>query len=132
MESEDYKILCLKSLSVTRWTTRAKAAYVVLTKNKELKEALNTLAKDSTTTAKARAKIKGILQQLAYLKKMFGQQATYELVGLLENLSVLLQSAGLTADVACFCIKNVSERLAVLRSDIEFERILKVSCYYLE
>ena len=125
VESEDYKILRLRSLSVTRWTTRAKVAYVVLTKNKDLKVALSTLAKDSTTTAEVRAKVKGILQQLACLKKMFGLQATYELVGLLENLSVQLQSAGLTADVACFCIKNVSERLTELRSDIEFERILK-------
>ena len=56
VESEDYKILRLRSLSVTRWTTRAKAAYVVLMKNKELKVALSTLAKDSTTTGSSKDK----------------------------------------------------------------------------
>jgi len=56
---------------------------------------------------------------------MFGLQATYELVGLLENLSVQLQSVGLTADFATFCISSASARLDEMRSDVEFERILK-------
>jgi hypothetical protein len=56
---------------------------------------------------------------------MFGLQATYELVGLLENLSVQLQSVGLTADIATFFISSASARLDEMRSDVEFERILK-------
>ena len=35
----------------------------------------------------------------------FGLQATYEPVGLLETLSIQLQSVGLTADIATFCIR---------------------------
>jgi len=124
-ESEDYKILRLKSLSMTRWTTRAKAANVVLSKTVELKTSLGLLAKDKSVTAEIRAKIKGILPQFTSHKKMFGLQATYELVGLLENLSVQLQCVGLTADIATFCISSASARLDEMRSDVEFRRILK-------
>jgi len=124
-ESEDYNILRLKSLSMTRWTTRAKAANVILSKTEELKATLDLLAKDKSVTADTRAKIKGLLPQFCSRKKMFGLQATYELVGLLENLSVQLQSVGLTADLATFCIRSASGRLDEMRSDVEFERILK-------
>ena len=55
----------------------------------------------------------------------FGLQATYELVGLLETLSIQLQSVGLTADIATICIRNASPRLDEMRSDAEFERFLK-------
>ena len=124
-ESEDYKILRLKSLSMMRWTRRAKAANVVLSKTDELKTSLGLLAKDKSVTAETRAKIKGILPQFSSQEKMFGLQATYELVGLLENLSVQLQSVGLTADIATFCISSASARLDEMRSDVEFERIRK-------
>ena len=124
-ESEDYNVLRLKSLSMTCWTTRAKAANVVLSKTEELKATLGLLAKDKSVTAETRAKIKGILPQFCSQKKMFGLQATYELVGLLENLSVQLQSVGLTADFATLCINSASARLNEMRSDVEFERILK-------
>ena len=123
-QSDDYNILRLKSLSMTRWTTRAKAASVVLTKTEELKTALGILHSDKSVTAETRAKTKGILQQLSSVKKMFGLQATYELIGLLENQSTQLQSVGPTADVAKFCCSPVSSRLAEMRTDAEFDRIL--------
>ena len=55
---------------------------------------------------------------------MFGLQATYELIGILENQFTQLQSVGLTADVAKFCFSPVSTRLAEMRTDAEFDRIL--------
>jgi hypothetical protein len=110
---------------MTRWTTRAKAASVVLSKTEELKTTLRLLVKDKSVTAETWAKIKGILPHFCSLKKMFGLHATYELVGLLETLSMQLQCVGLTADIATFCIKSASARLDEMRSDSEFERLLK-------
>ena len=46
----------------------------------------------------------------------FGLQATYELVGLLETLSIQLQSVGLTDDIATICIRSAFARLDEIRS----------------
>ena len=43
----------------------------------------------------------------------------------MESLSKQLQEINLTADVAIFCIRNVSERLTEMRSNEEFHRILQ-------
>lgn len=101
-ESEDYKILRLKSLCMTQWTTSVKAANVVSSKTDDLKTSLGLLAKDKAVIAQTQAKIKGILPQFTSQGKMS------ELVGLLENQSIQLQSVGLTADIATFCMNSAS------------------------
>ena len=110
---------------MTRWTTRAKKENVVLSKTKELKKTLGLFVKDKSIIAETRAKRKVILPQFSAQKKMFGLQATCELVELLENLSVQLQTVGLTAVVAIFCIDSASAPLDGIRSDVEFESTLK-------
>ncbi|XP_065654591.1 52 kDa repressor of the inhibitor of the protein kinase-like [Hydra vulgaris] len=79
-ESDEYRVLRLKSIPMTSWTTRTKAVQVVLEKIAEL-----------------------------------------------QNLSKQLQEINLTSDVAVFCNRNASQRFAELRSDKEFNRILKAT-----
>ena len=67
-DSDDYKILRLKSLSMTRWTTRTKAVKVVLEKIVEQRTTLDILLKDKTVQTETRARIKGLLPQLSSLK----------------------------------------------------------------
>ncbi|XP_028407534.1 uncharacterized protein LOC114530150 [Dendronephthya gigantea] len=90
--------LKLKNLSRTRWTTRGAAADVILKKNHELQETLETLSADSSVTPECREKSKGLLQKLKSLPNTFNLLAMNELAFLLENNSKQLQRADLTAE----------------------------------
>ena len=121
----EYKILRLQNLSMTRWTTRSCAANVILSKTQELQGVLNTMSSDTTIKREIRSKAHGLASKLVCLKTMLQLSATYEIFGLLENLSKDLQRADLTAELALFCIAKVKDRLTQFRSDEEFERIFE-------
>ena len=123
--TDDYKILRLKSLSVTRWTTRVKAADVIFEKSAELRATLERLQKDTSITADTKARVRGILrQQLSSLNVLFNLNATRKLLVLLEKLSKELQAVDISAEYGLFSIRHVLRRLQEMRSDEEFEFIL--------
>ena len=115
--------LKLRKLSRTRWTTRGAAADVILKKNSELQETLNTLSMDTSATPECRAKSRGLLRKLKSFPEMFKLVAMNEQAYLLENNSKQLQSATLTAEQAKASIDKQYIRQQELRSSTEFERL---------
>ena len=124
-QSDNYDILRLQSLSVTRWTTRAKAAHVLLERLSELNQVLASLQIDKASTADVRAKAKGLLKKLDSKELIFKLIGMYEIVTILETLSKELQSKTLTAESASFSIDVARQKLIKLRTEQEFERIWK-------
>ena len=76
-DKDDYKVLRLKSLSATRWTSRAKTADVIFKKSAEIRVTLEKLQEDLSLATDTKARVGGILrQQLSSLKILFNLNAT--------------------------------------------------------
>ena len=119
----DYNIL-LHSLSVTRWTTRVKAADVVFGKIAEVRATLEIQLKDPSITSDTRARICGILErQLSSLNVLFNLNVTKNLVVLLEKLSKEFQTVDITGEYALFSIRHVIRHFEEMRSQEEFNLI---------
>jgi len=119
------KIATLKNLSVTRWTTRGSAAQVLMSKTNELKEVLTQLSGDVSASRECRAKSRGLLKKITSQGQLFHLFSMHELAVILEKNSKHFQSSSITAELAVYCIKSVRIRLEELRSEEEFQRILK-------
>ena len=112
----------LKDLARTRWTCRGSAGDVVVKKHPELIQLLANLSTDESNTFECRCKSKSLVSKLKTLD-VFDVIAMRKLAYTLEMSSKQLQSATATAENALYAIKVVTERLKVLRSDAEFERL---------
>ena len=120
---ENYEILRLQSISVTRWTTRAKAAYVLIGKVGELHTLLDHIKDDKGNSNDIRAKAKGLLKNLESFKCIFKLVGMYEIIIVLEKLSKDLQSRSLTGERAFHSIAIARQRLTDMRTVEEFEKI---------
>ena len=115
----------LQNLSVTRWTTRGRAAKIIVDKRLALLEVLQKLKEDKSVTEMVKAKAKKMRKDLSSFNRVFGLTVFYELLSVFEDLSRNLQRVDLTAELALFCIKKVDIRMKELRNDAEFERPIK-------
>ena len=124
-DNSNTKAQRLQSLSVTRWTTRGKAAKIIIEKRLALLQVLEELNNDKAVTEVAKAKSRKLKKDLSCFVQVFGLTVFYELLSIFEDLSKNLQRGDLTAELALFCIKKVELRVKGLREDAEFERHFK-------
>ena len=111
-----YSVLRLQSLSVTRWTTRVKAADVVFLKTAEVRATLEMLLTDLSVTNDTKARLRGILErQLSSLNVVLNLSATRKLVVLLEKLFKEFQTVDITAEYVLFSLKHVMRRLEEMK-----------------
>ena len=81
------------------------------------------LQKDTFVNPLTRSKAKKLEKDLRRFNKVLGLVLLYEILTFFEDLSRHLQSIGLTAELAYFCINKVRKQVKQLREDIEFEQM---------
>ena len=114
-----------KNLSRTRWTICGPEAEILLHQHKECLATLSNLKDDVTVTPECRAKARGLLRKMQTFEDMFDLKAMQEIAILLEHNSKALQSSSLTAEEAVTSIAKVKAHFKGLRSDEEFDRLVK-------
>ena len=114
----------LKNLSRTRWTTRANAINVILTKHEELKAALQAIKSDDNTKNDCKEKCNHFIKKLDNFQQMFYMVSTFELIAILEHNSKIFQTMSLTPGELVDTLDKTKIKLKELRCNEEFQRLL--------
>ena len=107
-DSSNIKAQRLQSLSVTRWTTRGKAAKIIVEKRLALLQVLEELNDNKAVTEVAKAKSRKLKKDFSYFSQVFDLTVFYEQLSVFEGLSNNLQRVDLTAELALLASKRWS------------------------
>ena len=98
-ETKHFKVLRLRNLPVTKWTTRVQAASIMFEKFAECCKTMEKMRSDSSTPKDTADKIKGLLKNhLSSLEVLYNLNATRKLLSISGKLSKELKAVGISAD----------------------------------
>ena len=112
----------LKSLSQTRWTSRGRAAKVIIEKHAELRATLQEISEDRSNSRHVKAQ--GLEAKLSSYKMMFSIVSLYDIIVVMEKLSKELQAVDNSADYASYSIEKTVTKFHAKRSNKEYVHIL--------
>ena len=114
----------LKSLSQTRWTSRGRAAKVIIEKHAELRATLQEISEDRRNSRHVKAQAQGLEAKLSSYKMMFSIVSLYDIIVVMEKLSKELQAVDNSADYASYSIEKTVTKFHAIRSNEEYVHIL--------
>lgn len=118
-----FKLLSMKSCSVTRWACRAEAVRAILNNYEILLLALDEICENSNTP-EIRAKGLGVLYQLRTFDFIFGMYLMNPVLNLILKVSSLLQSPKLDLLIALNSIQSLVSNLKKMRQNAEDFKII--------
>lgn len=109
----------VKCLSDTRWSARADAVSALKGGYNEIVEALDTIANDMNEHAETKNEAMGLSNRLQTLEKVVLTELWAAILTQFNVVSVRLQSANLTLDVATRLIKSLSQYIHEIRDNFD-------------